>query len=97
MTEEQVELLNEFERKIRALLVICENQKRKIAELTAQLSEETGRTQQVREEVRLLETKYGDLLTAHAASALSGDVKSARRHVLNMVHEVNECIELLKG
>jgi cell division septum initiation protein DivIVA len=97
MTGEQTELLDEFERKLRALLVICENQKKKIAELTAQLHEEENRTQQAQEEIRLSEAKYGDLLTAHAASALCGDVKSARKHVLNMVREVDKCIALLNG
>ncbi|MDR1601571.1 MAG: hypothetical protein LBS42_03985 [Tannerella sp.] len=97
MTEEQITLWEEFEKKIRALLVICENQKKKIAELTAQISEEEVRTQQALEEIRSLKVKYGDLLTAHAASVLYGDVKSARKQLLDMVREIDKCIALLNG
>ncbi|MDR1331388.1 MAG: hypothetical protein LBK07_04720 [Tannerella sp.] len=97
MTEEQRNLLDEFERKLRALLVICENQRKKIAELTSQLQEEETRTQQALEEIRSLDVKYRDLLTAHATVALYGDVKSARKQLLNMVREIDACIALLNG
>ncbi|MDR1407564.1 MAG: hypothetical protein LBJ23_05905 [Tannerella sp.] len=97
MTEEQRTLLEEFDKKFRALLVICENQKKKIAELTSQLHEEEARTRQTLEEIKSWNAKYSDLLTARAASALYGDVKSARKQLLNMVREIEKCIALLNG
>lgn len=97
MTENQKDLLNEFEKKLQALLVICENQKEKIVALTAQLRKEEDRTQQALEEVKTLNAKYSDLLTARAAAVLYGDVKSARKQLLNMVREIDKCIALLNG
>ncbi|MDR0756241.1 MAG: hypothetical protein LBF85_00130 [Tannerella sp.] len=97
MTDEQIKLWDEFEKKMRALLTVCENQKKKIAELTAQLSEEEARTRQALEEIKSLNAKYGDLLTARAASVLYGDVKNARRQLLDMVREIDKCIALLNG
>jgi chromosome segregation ATPase len=97
MTEEQKKLLDEFEKKLQALLVIYENQKKRIAELIAQLHEEEVRTQQAAEEIKSLNAKYNDLLTARAASALYGDAKSARKQLLSMVREIEKCIALLNG
>ncbi|MDR2120703.1 MAG: hypothetical protein LBP64_07490 [Tannerella sp.] len=97
MTDEQKELLGEFEKKLQALLVIYENQKKKIAELTAQLHEQETLTRQAKEEIKSLNAKCDELLTAHAASALYGDVRSARKQLLDMVREIDKCITLLNG
>jgi len=97
MTEGQKYLLDKFEKKFRALLILIDNQKNEIAALNVQLREAEDRTQQALEQVKSLSAKYNNLLTVRAASIRNDDAKSARKQLLNMVREIDTCIALLNG
>ncbi|MDR1780362.1 MAG: hypothetical protein LBR50_06500 [Tannerella sp.] len=97
MTEEVKQQLVELERRQRTLMFLFEQQKKKSAELDEQLQHERQLVRQAADEIRSLNDKYASLLTVRAASVMYGDVKNARKQLLNMVREIDKCIALLNG
>jgi len=97
MTEDQEKLLAVFEVRLHDLLTLCEDQKRKIEELTRHIKAEKESMQRSEQKIQTLNTKYTDLLTVHVASSEEGGVKNARMRLLKLVREVEKCIALLNG
>ncbi|MDR1455586.1 MAG: hypothetical protein LBJ01_08045 [Tannerella sp.] len=96
MTEDQNRRISALDGKINELLALCDRQKTDIGALTLKLEQEKTAAQQVREEFQALKTKHRDLLTAHIISAGPGDdVKSARKRLVNLVREVDACINYI--
>lgn len=96
MTEGQNRQLSALDERINEILALCERQEAEIRELTLDLEQEKSTAQQVREELQALKTKYGNLVTAHAMSVEQGnDVKSARKRLLNLVREIDACINYI--
>ncbi|MDR1336950.1 MAG: hypothetical protein LBK22_08990 [Tannerella sp.] len=96
MTGEQNRQLSALDEKISELLALCEAQKAEIRELAQKLEQEKSTVQQVQGELQALKTKYGDLLTARILSAGQGDdVKRARKRLLNLVREIDACINYI--
>ncbi|MDR2764324.1 MAG: hypothetical protein LBB90_04770 [Tannerella sp.] len=96
MTEEQNRRLSALDGRMNELLALCERQKTDIRELTLKLEQEKSTVQQVQKELQALKTKYRDLLTAHVTSVEQGDdVKRARKRLLNLVREIDACINYI--
>jgi hypothetical protein len=96
MTEEQYKRLSALDERMDRLLALCERQKTEIRELTLKWEQEKITVQQVQGELQALKTKYGNLLTAHVTSVEQGDdVKSARKRLLNLVREIDACINYI--
>jgi chromosome segregation ATPase len=96
MTEEQNRRLSALDGRINELLALCERQKTEIRELTLKREQEKSTVQQVQGELQALKAKYRDLLTAHVMSFEQGDdMKSARKRLLNLVREIDACINYI--
>lgn len=91
MTGDERQLLAVFEVRLRDLLTLCEEQDKKIKGLTETV-------QQMKEEHRILNAKYTDLLTAtYIVSADKEEKKEAKRRLSDLVREVDKCLALLNG
>ncbi len=97
MTEDQKKLLAVFEVRVRDLMVLCNEQNRKIEELTGALSQKEDTLRQAMETIEGLNTKYDRLLAARVVSAGDGEMKNTRARLSKLVREVDKCIALLNG
>lgn len=95
MTDDHKRLLAVFEVRVRDLMALCDEQKQKIDELAAALSQKEDEIQQAKEKIEDLNTKCNSMLTARIVSADEGDMKSARMRLSKLVREVDKCIALL--
>ena len=81
----------ELDVRLQDLLTLCDEQDQKIKDLS-----ETIR--QMKEEYRILNARYTDMLTATSiAFADGGEKKEAKRRLSELVREVDRCLALLNG
>lgn len=95
MTEDQRNLLAVFEVRVRDLIALCNEQKRKINELSGVIEQKNEELQKAKKTIGELNTKCDNMLTARVISVDEGDVKSARTRLSKLVREVDKCIALL--
>lgn len=95
MTDDHKRLLAVFEVRVRDLMALCDEQKRRIDELASALNQKEDELQQAKEKIEALNTKCNSMLTARIVSADEGDMKSARMRLSKLVREVDKCIALL--
>lgn len=80
-----------FDVRLQDLLALCDEQDRKIKDLTQTI-------RQMEEEYRILNTKYTDMLTATSIAFVdAGERKEAKRRLSGLVREVDKCLALLNG
>ena len=85
------DLLAVFDVRLQDLFALCDEQNRKIKDLTQTI-------RQMEEEYRILNTKYTDMLTATTiAFADTGERKEVKRRLSGLVREVDKCLALLNG
>lgn len=95
MTDDHKRLLAVFEVRVRDLMALCDEQKRRIDELTTALNQKDDALRQAQERIEELNTKCNSMLTARIVSVDEGDMKSARMRLSKLVREVDKCIALL--
>jgi DNA repair exonuclease SbcCD ATPase subunit len=95
MHEKEKELLATFEVRMRDLIVLCNEQKRRTEELEASLREKDEAILQARQLISALQTKYTNLLTARQLAEDATEFQQARKRVNKLVREVDLCIALL--
>ncbi len=89
MTGDRKQLLAVFEVRLQDLLILCDERDEQIKALT-----ETIR--QMKDEYRILNTKYTNLLTAaYLTAADKGEKKEVKRQLSDLVREVDKCLALL--
>ena len=93
MTEDHKRLLAVFEVRVRDLMALCDQQKRRIDELTAALS---LKDEELRKDmIEGLNAKCDNMLTARIVSTNEEEMKNARMRLSKLVREVDKCIALL--
>lgn len=95
MTQDQKSLLAKFEVRVRDLMALCDEQRRKIDELNEIIELKNYDLKQAKKEIDELNIKCDNMLTARVVSIDEGDVKSARMRLSKLVREVDKCIALL--
>ena len=95
MTDEEKELLNTFEAKLRHLIYLHDELKRENADLKQALAHEEEERQRTQEAYKELERQYTDLKTATTISLNGSDVKETKLRLSKLVREVDKCIALL--
>ena len=95
MTEDQKRLLAVFEVRVRDLMALCDQQKRRIDELTAALSLKGEELRQAKDMIEGLNAKCDNMLTARIVSTNEEEMKNARMRLSKLVREVDKCIALL--
>ena len=95
MTDEEKKLLSTFEARLRHLIYLHDELKRKNAELKQLLEEEKKENERILAEYKELERSYTNLKTATAISLNGSDVKETKLRLSKLVREVDKCIALL--
>ena len=95
MTEDHKRLLAVFEVRVRDLMALCDQQKRRIDELTAALSLKDEELRQAKDMIEGLHAKCDNMLTARIVSTNEEEMKNARMRLSKLVREVDKCIALL--
>ena len=95
MTEDHKRLLAVFEVRVRDLMALCDQQKRRIDELTAALSLKDEELRQAKDMIEGLNAKCDNMLTARIVSTNEEEMKNARMRLSKLVREVDKCIALL--
>ena len=90
MTEDHKRLLAVFEVRVRDLMALCDQQKRRIDELTAALSLKDEELRQAKDMI-----ECDNMLTARIVSTNEEEMKNARMRLSKLVREVDKCIALL--
>ena len=93
MTEDHKRLLAVFEVRVRDLMALCDQQKRRIDELTAALSLKDEELRQ--DMIEGLNAKCDNMLTVRIVSTNEEEMKNARMRLSKLVREVDKCIALL--
>ena len=76
-------------------MALCDQQKRRIDELTAALSLKDEELRQAKDMIEGLNAKCDNMLTARIVSTNEEEMKNARMRLLKLVREVDKCIALL--
>ena len=93
--EDHKRLLAVFEVRVRDLMALCDQQKRRIDELTAALSLKDEELRQAKDMIEGLNAKCDNMLTARIVSTNEEEMKNARMRLSKLVREVDKCIALL--
>ena len=91
MTEDHKRLLAVFEVRVRDLMALCDQQKRRIDELTAALSLKDEELRQAKDMIEGLNAKCDNMLTARIVSTNEEEMKNARMRLSKLVREVDKC------
>ena len=95
MTEDHKRLLAVFEVRVRDLMALCDQQKRRIDELTAALSLKDEELRQAKDMIEGLNAKCDNMLTVRIVSTNEEEMKIARMRLSKLVRDVDKCIALL--
>lgn len=95
MTEDHKRLLAVFEVRVRDLMALCDQQRRKIDELTHLLNVKGEESRQAKHMIEELNTKCDNMLMARIISVNEGEMRNAKMRLSKLVREVDKCIALL--
>ncbi|MDR1003840.1 MAG: hypothetical protein LBL97_02360 [Prevotellaceae bacterium] len=95
MTEEEILRLNAFELRLRQLLSLHKELKRKNIELEQQLIAKQDECEQLNLRYQTLETAYTNLKNAKIISLANSDAEKTKLRLATLVREVESCIDLL--
>jgi predicted nuclease with TOPRIM domain len=95
MTEEEKMRLSVFETRLRQLLSLHKELKRKYADVEQQLRDKQQECEQLIARCQTLETDYANLRNAKTLSVTGSDVEKTKLRINLLVREVESCIDLL--
>lgn len=95
MTEDGKELLSNFEARLRHLIYLHDELKRKYAELKLLLEQEISEKEAIIAKYNELEKNYQDLKIATTINLNSSDVKETKLRIDSLVREIDKCIAQL--
>lgn len=95
MTDEEKKLLSTFEARLRHLIYLHDELKRKNSELKRLLEAKEEECERLQAEYRELEQDYKNIKSATAISLKGSDVRETRARLSKLVREVDKCIALL--
>jgi len=95
MTEDQKRQLGLFETRLHRLIYMCEELKKKNANLSDTLAVEKLKNETLKVEVENLKKDYSNLKIATVISLKSEDVKDSKQRLNKLVREIDKCIALM--
>ena len=95
MTDEDKKLLNTFEGKLRHLLYLYEEERKKNATLEALLADKEAALQRMENSQKELEASYANLKAARIVSINDRELRETKQRLSRLVREVDKCIALL--
>lgn len=95
MTNEQEIALRNFEARVRQLMMAYQDERRKNADLQAQLEACQQQLAGAEQTIGGLKKDYDTLKTARMIEVSGDDVKESRAKIARLIREVDKCIALL--
>lgn len=95
MTNEQEIALRNFEARVRQLMMAYQDERRKNADLQAQLEACQQQLAGAEHTIDGLKKDYDTLKTARMIEVSGDDVKESRAKIARLIREVDKCIALL--
>lgn len=95
MTDDDSILIGQFEAKIRKLMDLYNDVKRRNSQLIQEIEARNGEIRQLREEVSSLKESYLNLKQSKVLEVSGHDIDATKRRVSGLVREIDHCIELL--
>ncbi len=95
MTKEEKQLLDNFDARVRQLILLHDEVKRENVRLKLLLEVEEQKYEKLLTEYKELEINYTNLKTAMTISLNGSDVKDTKLRLSKLVREVDKCIALL--
>lgn len=97
MTGEEERQLVIFEARLRHLMLVHDELKKKNQSLMEALEEKEQTLQQLRRDYDQLESCYTNLKQARIISIHDSDIDDTRKRISKLVREVDKCLALLNG
>ena len=95
MTEEDKNLLNSFEGKLRHVLFLYDEEKKENAILKQSIVDKDSEIQALLSKINELETRYANLKMARMISVNDNEIRDTKQRLTRLVREVDKCIALL--
>lgn len=95
MTEEDKNLLNTFDGKLKRLIFLFEKLKEENASLRKLLSEKENEIEAVKNSLKEMEARYADLKAARILSVHDNELRDTKQRLAKLVRDVDKCIALL--
>ncbi|MBP5234976.1 MAG: hypothetical protein J6Z20_03225 [Bacteroidales bacterium] len=95
MTDDDSILIGQFEAKIRKLMDLYNDVKRRNSQLIQEIEAKNKEIRQLREEVSSLKESYLNLKQSKVLEVSGHDIDATKRRVSGLVREIDHCIELL--
>lgn len=97
MTDEERNQLNILEARLRQLMFLHDEQKKKNFILTQALTEKEQMLQELEQDYKTLEENYTNLKQARIISIHDSDVEGTKQRLSKLVREIDKCLALLNG
>ncbi|MBR4842930.1 MAG: hypothetical protein IK006_07550 [Bacteroidaceae bacterium] len=95
MTDDDSRLIEQFEARIRKLMDLYTDVKRRNSRLSEEIEAKDGEIRQLREEVSSLKESYLNLKQSKVLAVSGYDIDATKQRVAGLVREIDHCIELL--
>lgn len=95
MTDDDSRLIEQFEARIRKLMDLYTEVKRRNSRLTEEIEEKNVEIRQLREEVSSLKESYLNLKQSKVLEVSGHDIDATKHRISGLVREIDHCIELL--
>ena len=95
MTEEDKNLVNSFEGKLRHFMFLYDELKQENADLKHLLTQKDEEIKHLELSQKDLEARYTDLKMARTLSLYDKDIKDTKQRLTSLVREIDRCIALL--
>ena len=96
MTDNEKQLLNTFESKLRHVLYLYQELKQENSNLTSIIEAKDMEIKALQSSCRKLEQDYTELKTVRTLSIYDKDIADTKKRLSGLVREVDRCIALLK-
>ena len=97
MTDEEKNQLSILEARLRQLMFLHDEQKKKNVALMHTLLEKEQALQELQHDYKTLEGSYTNLKQARIISINSADVDGTKQRLSKLVREIDKCLALLNG
>ena len=95
MTDEDKQLLNTFDTKLRHFLFLYDQLKQENAKLLSLISDKEKEIEELKSSCKKLEKDYAELKMARTLSIYDKDISDTKKRLSGLVREVDKCIALL--
>jgi predicted RNase H-like nuclease (RuvC/YqgF family) len=95
MADDDQNLVENFEKKLKKLMELYEMLKNRNSELCDQLDQQKKENEMLRHEISALNENYSNLKQSKVLSVSGQDIDDTKQRVTRLVREIDRCIDML--